>query len=96
MMATHSAAKWKLVYMLAQTYALDMLEAVSKKPMRFTDLESHSPNERTRSQRLKDLEDAGLITTISLKINKRYFVHYTATNKGRQVLQKARELADMA
>lgn len=80
--------------MLAQTYALEMLEAVSKKPLRFTDLENYSPNERTRSQRLKDLEQAGLITTTSLKINRRFFVHYTATNKGRQVLQKAKELAD--
>lgn len=92
----HSSARWKLVYMLAQTYALDMLEAVSKKPLRFTDLENQSPNERTRSQRLKDLEGAGLITTTSLKINRRYFVHYTATNKGRQVLQKAKELAEMS
>ncbi|HVX02508.1 MAG TPA: winged helix-turn-helix transcriptional regulator [Nitrososphaera sp.] len=92
---TAHLAKWKMVHMLAQTYALEILEAVSKNPLRFTDLENYSPNERTRSQRLKELEHAGLITTTSLKINMRSFVHYTATNKGRRVLQKTKELADM-
>jgi DNA-binding HxlR family transcriptional regulator len=84
-----------MIHMLAQSYALDMLEALHKKPLRFSDLKNHSPNETTRSQRLKELEGKGLITTISLKMGKRYFVHYSLTNKGRSVLQKAKELSDL-
>jgi DNA-binding HxlR family transcriptional regulator len=72
-----------------------MLDALHKKPLRFSDLKSSSQNETTRSQRLKELEGMGLITTISLKMGKRYFVHYSLTNKGRMVLQKARELSDL-
>lgn len=91
-MMPNSADKWSLVHMLAQSYALDILEALYKKPLRFSDLKGHSPNETTRSQRLKELKGRGLITTISLKMGKRYFVHYSLTNKGRSVLQKAKEL----
>jgi DNA-binding HxlR family transcriptional regulator len=87
--------KWSAIHLLAQSYALDMLEALYKKPLRFSDLKSSSPNETTRSQRLKELEGMGLITTISLKMGKRYFVHYSLTNKGRMALQKARELSDL-
>lgn len=91
-----NSAKRNIVHMIAQTYALDVLEAVNKRPMRFTDLESACPNEKTRSQRLKELEGIGLITTGSLKIGRRYFVHYTLTSKGRQALQKVKELGDIA
>lgn len=55
-MMPNSADKWSLVHMLAQSYVLDILEALYKKPPRFSDLKGHSPNETTRSQRLKELE----------------------------------------
>lgn len=87
--------KWSSFRLLAQSYALDMLDALYKKPLRFSDLKNSSPNETTRSQRLKELEGMGLITTVSLKMGKRYFVHYSLTNKGRIVLQKAKELSDL-
>lgn len=87
--------KWSMIHMLAQSYALDILDALNKKPLRFSDLKNYSPNETTRSQRLKELEGKGLITTISLKMGKRYFVHYSLTSKGRSVLQKAKELEDI-
>lgn len=89
-------SKRNLFYTIAQTYALDIMEAVNKRPLRFTDLEPACPNEKTRSQRLKELEDASLITTGSLKIGRRYFVHYTLTSRGRQALQKVKELGDIA
>jgi DNA-binding HxlR family transcriptional regulator len=87
--------RWSAIHLLAQSYALDMLDALYKKPLRFSDLKNSSPNETTRSQRLKELEGMGLITTVSLKMGKRYFVHYSLTNKGRMVLQKVKELADL-
>ncbi len=82
--------------MLGQFYALDILEALSKRPLRFTDLEQHCPNEKTRTQRLKELESRDMITTVSLKIGKRFFVHYTLTSRGKATLSKSKELADLA
>lgn len=81
--------------MLAQSYAIEILGALAKKPMRFTDLEDYGPNERTRSQRLKELEGRGLVTTTTLKIGRRPFVHYTLTDRGRVVLEKVRELSEL-
>lgn len=81
-----------VVKTISQTYALDILEALAEKPLRFTDLEDSSPNERTRGQRLKELDELKMISTVSMKIGKRSFVHYTLTDKGRQVLQKAKEI----
>ena len=68
-MATRN--KRSVIYILAQSYALEILEALAKKPLRFTDLAAYGPNERTRSQRLKDLEGRGLLTTVSMKMEKR-------------------------
>lgn len=86
--------KRSVIYILAQSYALDILEGLAKKPLRFTDLAAYGPNERTRSQRLKDLEGRGLLTTVSMKMEKRHFVHYTLTDKGKAVLQKVKEMSD--
>ncbi|WP_158385500.1 winged helix-turn-helix transcriptional regulator [Candidatus Nitrososphaera evergladensis] len=91
-MPSQSNARWSLIRTLAQTYALDILEALSKKPSRFSDLSLVSPNERTRAQRLKELESIGFISTVSLKVEKRYFVHYKLTDKGKEALQKMQEI----
>lgn len=81
---------------LGQSYALSILDALSKRPLRFTDLEEYGPNEKTRAQRLKELESRDMITTVSLKMGKRFFVHYTLTSRGKAVLLKSKELADLA
>lgn len=88
--------RWSAIRILAQTYALDILDALNKRPLRFTDLEEFGPNEKTRSQRLKELESRDMITTVSLKIGKRFFVHYTLTSRGRAVLLKSKELVELA
>ncbi len=56
--------------------------------MRFTDLATYVANERTRSQRLKQLEQMGLIRTASKKTGTRYFVHYYPTRRGKVILKK--------
>lgn len=94
MSESSSSARWSIIRLLSQTYALDILDALNKKPLRFSDLASCSPNERTRSQRLKELENIGLIHTASMKVGKRYFVHYALTDKGKLILQKVKEIVD--
>lgn len=88
--------RWSVFRILAQSYALDILDALSKRPLRFTDLEEYGHNEKTRAQRLKELESRDMITTVSMKIGKRFFVHYTLTSRGKAVLSKSKELVDLA
>ena len=91
----NASRKWHLIIILGRSYALNILDALSEKPLRFTDLASHVPNERTRSQRLRELEGKDLIQTISIKIDKRYFIHYSLTEKGKLALQKAKEIIEL-
>ncbi len=84
--------KWKFIRFLGQSYVLDLLDALSEKPKRFTDLADICPNESTRTQRVKKLEELRLIETTTIKIKKRAFIHYTLTEKGRKVLQVAGRL----
>lgn len=92
---TAGSDKWALIRTLAQTYGLEILEALEEKPLRYTDLAKYSPNERTRSQRLKELEALELISTAILKVNKRNFVHYELTDKGRQVVQRIKDIVEL-
>jgi DNA-binding HxlR family transcriptional regulator len=80
------------ILFLGRVYVVDILFSLLKSPKRFVDLSEVCPNEKTRSIALKKLEKLNLISTISLKINKRYFVHYKLTKKGQKVTEKILEV----
>jgi DNA-binding HxlR family transcriptional regulator len=80
---------------LGRIYVVDTLFSLLKSPKRFVDLSEACPNEKTRSLALKKLEKLGLIDTASLKIDKRYFVHYKLTRKGQKVTEKMLEIKKM-
>ena len=94
-MPNNASGKWHLIVILGHSYALSILDALNERPLRFTDLARYVPNERTRSQRLRQLEEKDLIHTISIKIDKRYFIHYSLTEKGKLALQKAKEIIEL-
>jgi DNA-binding HxlR family transcriptional regulator len=75
---------------------LDILDALNRKPLRYTDLKPYGRNERTRTRALRQLEERGLVQTSTIKIGKRSFVHYVITDKGKTVLVKARELEGLS
>ncbi len=87
-----SDGRWKFIRFLGESYVLDILNALSEKPKRFTDLADICPNESTRTQKVKKLEELRLIETSTIKIKRRSFIHYTLTEKGRKVLQAASRL----
>lgn len=49
---------------------------------------------KRHAQRLKELESRDMITTVSMKTGKRFFVHYTLMSVGRAVLSKSKEIVD--
>jgi len=73
------------ISILGKKYFPDILNSLLKSPKRFVDLCKICPNEKTRTAALKKLEQIGLVGTISLKLNERYFVHYKITNRGKEV-----------
>jgi DNA-binding HxlR family transcriptional regulator len=80
--------KWTLIQLLGERYVLNILDALLEGSKRFVDLADACPNEKTRTAKLRRLEEAGLIETVSSKIGKRFFVHYQLTEKGKKMLQE--------
>jgi DNA-binding HxlR family transcriptional regulator len=95
MMSSHPD-RGSVFRMRGQSYARDILDALSKRPLRFTDPVEYDPNEKTRAQRLKELESRDMITAARMKIGKRFFVHYTLTSRGKALLSKSKGPTDLA
>ncbi len=83
--------KWDIVMVIGKVYSLDILEALLNGPKRFTDLSESCPIEKTRSKRLKELKEKELINVVVLERKRRNFVHYKITEKGEDILRKARD-----
>jgi DNA-binding HxlR family transcriptional regulator len=86
--------KWALILLLGERYVLNILDALLESPKRFADLADACPNEKTRTAKLRSLEETGLIETVSSKKGKRFFVHYKLTEKGNRLLQELIRIED--
>lgn len=86
--------KWALIQLLGEKYVLNILDTLPEGSKRFADLADACPNEKTRTAKLRRLEEAGLIETVSSKIGKRFFVHYKLTEKGNRLLQELRRIEE--
>lgn len=86
--------KWTLISLLGERYILDILDALFEGARRFADLAEACPNEKTRTAKLRKLEEARLIETVSSKIGKRFFVHYKLTEKGKSIVQEILRIED--
>lgn len=85
---------WTLIKLLGRPYVPEVLSSLYEGPKRFVDLSKACPNERTRTNRLRALEKAKIIETKPLKIDKRTFVHYCLTEKGRRTFEAVVKLVD--
>jgi len=83
-----------LIPLLGERYVLNILDSLPEGPKRFADLADACPNEKTRTAKLRRLEEAGLIEAVSSKIGKRFFVHYKLTEKGNRLLQELIRIED--
>ena len=79
--------KYGRVKLLARAFAIEILNALNEKPLRFVDLKDYCPNDRTRAIRLKELKKLGFIVTVIEEIENHSFICYQITDKGRKALQ---------
>ena len=80
--------------MLGEKYVLNILGALLEGSKRFADLSDACPNEKTRTAKLRRLEEARLIEAVSSKIGKRSFVHYKLTEQGSHLLEELMRIED--
>jgi len=82
--------KWKYLQEIAKPYALDILEELQKKPMRFSELKKLCLSQKTLTVRLHELEEINAIQTIVEKPRKQKVrVFYSLTPKGKQTVDLA-------
>jgi DNA-binding HxlR family transcriptional regulator len=84
--------KKRTIGVLGKSFSIEILEALSEEPRRFSDLKPQCPNDRTRTRRLKELRERGLIKTVIISIEDRNFIHYTLTEKGERALKLVKQL----
>ncbi|MCR8488943.1 MAG: winged helix-turn-helix transcriptional regulator [Crenarchaeota archaeon] len=85
----------RILKVLSKSHALEILESLSKKPMRFVDLKEVCKSNRTRTSRLKELKEEGLIR-VSPKLTKdRAYTFYEITTKGRRALKLIEKLINL-
>lgn len=82
----------RILQILGQSHALDILRALNEKPLRFIDLKDFCESNRTRSARLKELEDKGLIRTVPKMIRRRAYTFYEITSLGKEALNLCEKL----
>ncbi len=80
--------KWRYLQEIAKPYALDILEELLKKPMRFSELKKLCLSQKTLTIRLHELEETGAIKTIIEKPKKQKVkVFYALTPKGKKTIE---------
>jgi DNA-binding HxlR family transcriptional regulator len=87
--------EWKIISLLGEPYVLNILASLYDQPKRYVDLVDACPNEVTRTDKLRKLEDANLVTTKTKKIGKRTFVHYQLTDKGKTIFKWAKRIDEI-
>lgn len=63
--------------------------------MRFLDLEDICKSNRTRSVRLKELEEKGLVRAVPKMIERRAYTFYEITDLGKEALDLAEKLRQL-
>jgi DNA-binding HxlR family transcriptional regulator len=78
--------------LLGKRRAIEMLLAMAESPKRFSELTVACQNPATRSVRLKELEEMGLIEPTVKKNNGRNHIHYILTPKGKRAVDETLKL----
>jgi len=80
---------------LSQSHAMEILNSLSTKPMRFLDLKDVCRSNRTRSVRLKELEEKGLAKAVPKMIGRRAYTFYEITSIGKEALDLGERLIQL-
>lgn len=71
-----------VIQLLGEPYVVDILQSLYESPKRFKDLESACRVEKTRTEKLRKLEESNLVSTKSDKDGKKSVIKYCLTKKG--------------
>lgn len=84
-----------ILEILSQSHAMEILRSLNEKPMRFLDLKDVCRSNRTRSVRLKELENKGLVKAVPEMIGRRAYTFYEITPIGKKALNLGEKLIQL-
>jgi DNA-binding HxlR family transcriptional regulator len=84
-----------LLVILGRSHAMEILNELSKAPLRFNDMDIICKSKRTRYVRLKELEEKGLIKAVPKLIGRRSYTFYEITNVGVKALALGKNLLSL-
>lgn len=84
--------KKNILQVLGRSHAIEILNSLNKEPKRFLDLKDVCRSNRTRVERLRELEEKGLVRTVPKLIERRAYTLYEITVLGKDALDLAEKL----
>lgn len=87
--------KPRSIGILGKSFVLEILAAVFENPRRFVDLKEQCPNDKTRTDRLRNLKKGGFLRSVIIEIKGQSFIHYSMTGKGEKALNMLQQLEAM-
>jgi DNA-binding HxlR family transcriptional regulator len=80
---------------LGNSHAVEILDSLNKEPKRFVDLKNACISNRTRSVRLKELKEEGLIKAQPKMSKERAYTFYEITPLGKRALELAKKIVNL-
>lgn len=84
-----------MLAILGRSYAIEILNGLSKSPLRFIDIGTICKSKRTRYARLKELEEKGLIKAVPKLMGHRSYTFYEITDMGIEALKLGNNLLSL-
>lgn len=82
-----------LIRLLGEKYVLDIMSSLDAGPKRYTQLKTACPIDRTLTEKLRKLQEAGLVGTEAITVDKKPAIHYNLTKRGVAVLRHFQALS---
>lgn len=86
--------KRRILQLVSKKYTFDILKSLDAGEKRFKDLRQACSGEKMRAQRLRELEDAGLVSVTIIRAVRRPVSIYRLSKKGKLILDAAKTLGD--
>ncbi|MBL7169523.1 MAG: helix-turn-helix transcriptional regulator [Candidatus Aenigmarchaeota archaeon] len=82
----------KIIHLISKKYTYGMLKCLETGAKRFKDLKEACEGEKMRTQRLRELEDFGLIDIDVKRVGRRPVSFYRLSEKGKTILKLVDEM----
>lgn len=85
----------RMLKILGNSHAVEILDSLNKEPKRFVDLKNVCMSNRTRNVRLKELKEEGLIKALPKMSKERAYTFYEITPIGKRALELAKKIVNL-